>query len=362
MEKRIAHAALALPLIVLIVLFLSGFSKQPITTFDQLAQPGTTIAVGLDTPAEQSLAEDYPSAKLIPYSDKILAYTDVANGRLDAYVGPRREMEFAIMHGFEGVRLLEENYAVNKIAVAISPVSPIPSLTQRLNAFIRQSKADGTLDDMYERWVIRDEETLPDIPPAKNPAFTLRVGTTGTVMPYSYYIGNRRTELIRLYEERRMSSVTDLLTGLLNRRGFMERLEPIWHNLAGATVAFISIDMDRLKHINDNFGHAAGDFAIRLLARAIKAALGKDGVGARIGGDEFLIFLPSAGNGEADAFLAHFDQALDRLNAEEDRSFTVSASAGCTTKRLTELDTIEGCIHDSDTRMYQIKEARHRAR
>ncbi len=172
----------------------------------------------------------------------------------------------------------------------------------------------------------------------------------------------RRTELIRLYEERRMSSVTDLLTGLLNRRGFMERLEPIWHNLAGATVAFISIDMDRLKHINDNFGHAAGDFAIRLLARAIKAALGKDGVGARIGGDEFLIFLPSAGNGEADAFLAHFDQALDRLNAEEDRSFTVSASAGCTTKRLTELDTIEGCIHDSDTRMYQIKEARHRAR
>ena len=257
---------------------------------------------------------------------------------------------------------MEANYAINRIAVAISPVSPIPSLTQRLNAFIRESKADGTLDDMYDRWVIRDEETLPDIPPAEDPAFTLRVGTTGTVMPYSYYIGNRRTELIRLYEERRMSSVTDLLTGLLNRRGFMERLEPIWHNLAGATVAFISIDMDRLKHINDNFGHAAGDFAIRLLARAIKAALGKDGVGARIGGDEFLIFLPSAGNGEADAFLAHFDQALDRLNAEEDRSFTVSASAGCTTRRLTELDTIESCIHDSDTRMYQIKEARHRAR
>ena len=191
MGKRIVHAALALPLIALIAMFLSGFSKQPITAFDQLAQPGTTIGVDLDTPAEKSLSEDYPSAKLIPYSDKILAYTDVANGRLDAYVGARREMEFAIMHGFEGVRLLEENYAVNRIAVAISPISPIPDLTQRLNAFIRESKADGTLDDMYDRWVIRDEETLPDIPPAKDPAFTLRVGTTGTVMPYSYYIGNK---------------------------------------------------------------------------------------------------------------------------------------------------------------------------
>jgi len=171
----------------------------------------------------------------------------------------------------------------------------------------------------------------------------------------------RRTELMRLYEERRMSSVTDLLTGLLNRRGLMERLEPLWHNLIGATIAFISIDMDRLKQVNDNFGHAAGDFAIRLLARAIKSALPKDGIGARIGGDEFLIFLPSAGNGEAGAFLDHFDQALQKLNAKEDRSFTVSASAGCATRRLTELDTIEGCIHDSDTRMYQIKEARHKA-
>ncbi len=86
---------------------------------------------------------------------------------------------------------MEANYAINRIAVAISPVSPIPSLTQRLNAFIRESKADGTLDDMYDRWVIRDEETLPDIPPAEDLAFTLRVGTTGTVMPYSYYIGNK---------------------------------------------------------------------------------------------------------------------------------------------------------------------------
>ena len=189
MGKRILHVTLALPLIVLIAMFLSGFSKQPITSLDQLAQPGTIIAVGLDAPAEKSLAKDYPSAKLIPYIDKILAYTDVANGRLDAYVDARREMEIAIMNGFKGVRLLEENYAVNKIAVAISPVSPIPNLTQRLNAFIRESKADGTLDDMYERWVIRGEETLPDIPPAKDPAFTLRVGTTGSVMPYSYFIG-----------------------------------------------------------------------------------------------------------------------------------------------------------------------------
>jgi len=189
MRNGFTHAALRLFLVVAMALLLSGFLKQPITSFDQFAQPGTTIATGLDVPAEALLAQDYPNAKLIPYSDIFLAYADVAKGRIDACVSARREMEFAIGHGLTGVRLLDENYATNRIAVGISPVTPIPDFRQRLNAFIREKKADGTLEDMYDRWVIRDDETMPDIPPAEDPKFTLRVGTTGTVMPYSYYIG-----------------------------------------------------------------------------------------------------------------------------------------------------------------------------
>ena len=190
MGKRLTHTAALVAVLALIALFLTGFAKQPITSFDQLAQPGIQIAVGLDVPAMAELARDYPDAKLIPYADKILAYTDVALGRIDACVDARKEMEFAIQRGFSGVRLLDENYTLNRVAVGISPVSPIPDLRQRLNAFIVERKADGTLDEMYERWVIREEETMPDIPPAEDPAFTLRVGTTGTVMPYSYYVGD----------------------------------------------------------------------------------------------------------------------------------------------------------------------------
>ena len=163
--------------------------KLPVTSLDMLGQPGITIAVGIDTPAESALKEDYPQATQIPYSDIFLAYLDVAKGRVDACVSARREMEFAIDHGLTGVRLLDENYFSTKIAVGISPASPIPNLKEQLNAFIAEKRADGTLDDMYDRWVIRDEETMPDIPGAENPSFTLRVGTTGNVMPYSYYVG-----------------------------------------------------------------------------------------------------------------------------------------------------------------------------
>ena len=164
-------------------------NKLPVTSLDRLSQPGISIAVGLNTPAEESLKQDYPQAQLIPYSDIFLAYQDVANGRVDACVQARREMEFAIDHGFAGVRLLEENYATNKIAVGISPVSPIAGLKDKMNAFIAELRAEGILDDMYERWVVRGDETMPEIPEAENPEFTLRVGTTGTVMPYSYYVG-----------------------------------------------------------------------------------------------------------------------------------------------------------------------------
>ena len=164
-------------------------ADSSITSFAQLAKPGTRIAVGLNTPAEQTLRQDYPEAKLILFPDIFLAYQDVINGRADACVSVRKEMEFAIRNGLSGVRLLEENYASNKIAVGLSPVSPIPGLKEKINTFIAERKADGTLDDMYDRWVLRGETSMPDIPQAENPAYTLRVGTTGTVMPYSYFVG-----------------------------------------------------------------------------------------------------------------------------------------------------------------------------
>ena len=192
MKKRIAFILISMLLIGLFIPQLTAFAEQEklsVTSLDQLAQPGISIAVGLNTPAEVSLKQDYPKAELVPYSDIFLAYLDVANGRVDACVNARREMEFAMEHGLTGVRLLDENYASNKIAVGISPASAIPDLQDKLNAFIAEKKADGTLDDMYDRWVTRGEETMPDIPRAENAAFTLRVGTTGTVMPYTYYIG-----------------------------------------------------------------------------------------------------------------------------------------------------------------------------
>ncbi len=160
-----------------------------VTSFSQLAAPGTRIGVPGDIPEWAQLREDYPAAEIVAYTDDPLAYQDVASGRLDAYVYARRQMELAIASGTAGVRLLDENYSEHDIAVALSPLSPIPELEEKINAFIGELRADGTLDDMYERWVVLGDETMPDLPEPEAPAFRLRVGTTGTIPPYSYYAG-----------------------------------------------------------------------------------------------------------------------------------------------------------------------------
>ena len=163
--------------------------KEPITSFEQLGKAGTAIGVGSDLPQWKTLQEDYPEAEVIAITDKPLAYEDVANGRMDAFVGARREMELAMENGTTGVRLLDEDYGKNTVAVGLSPKSSIPDIQKKINTFITEMKADGTLDDMYERWVVQADYTMPEIDMPEHPEYHLRVGTTGTVMPYSYFVG-----------------------------------------------------------------------------------------------------------------------------------------------------------------------------
>ena len=83
---------------------------EAITALDQLGEKGRKIGVASDLLEYGTLQQDYPEAEVIAYGDSQLAYEDVANGRLDAYVYARRVMEFAMENGTTGVRLLDENY------------------------------------------------------------------------------------------------------------------------------------------------------------------------------------------------------------------------------------------------------------
>ena len=186
---RMRILSLAALLAAALLLFGCSQEGEQITSFSQLKKPGTIIAVATNTPESALVEGDFPDAVIQSYTDMFPTYQDVAKGKITAAVYARRQMELAIENGVRGVCLLDENYTENTIAVALSRKSKIPDIRGKINTFIQELRDDGTLDDMYRRWVIDKDETMPDIPEVKNPQITLTVATTGTVEPYSYYIG-----------------------------------------------------------------------------------------------------------------------------------------------------------------------------
>ena len=159
-----------------------------------LNDSGRKVGISMGSAAEEAMRQEVPNAAIEYYTDNFMGYLAVAQGKLDAYVYDLAQMERAIHNGQSGVRLLPETmrYTV-KIAVGVSPVSRVPDLTDKVNQFIREMREKGTLDDMYQRWVLTDSPQMPVIELPENPQYQLVVGTTGTVPPYSYYEGEGLT-------------------------------------------------------------------------------------------------------------------------------------------------------------------------
>jgi len=107
-------------------------------------------------------------------------------------------------------------------------------------------------------------------------------------------------------------ALKDPLTGLLNHRAYQERLlqELRRAEREGYAVSIVALDVDRFKQVNDRFGHAAGDEALRALTRAIRAELRPSDIAGRLGGDEFMLAIV---RGDIDAAEIVVDRLRTRI-------------------------------------------------
>ena len=122
----------------------------------------------------------------------------------------------------------------------------------------------------------------------------------------------------------------DALTGLLNRYGFFEHSENLARDPenAGKKALVAFVDMDNLKMTNDTFGHEAGDFALKLINRALVASFGTHSIIGRIGGDEFAVFtIPKEGE-DGPSIRKKLREALEQLNKSSGKPYNVSLSIG----------------------------------
>lgn len=164
-------------------------------------------------------------------------------------------------------------------------------------------------------------------------------------------------DLLKKTNQLAKTASADPLTGLLNRRSFVEQFEVA--RVHGVGGSFCIADIDYLKAINDSYGHLAGDDAILSVAAALSSVLGEESLIARIGGDEFCAFVP-----HPIGDVAELSQRINEVAAGEFRKRTglvdyqlgVSFGHQVCKAGLTFRDLMAG----SDTNLYRSK--RHRAR
>ena len=154
-------------------------------------------------------------------------------------------------------------------------------------------------------------------------------------------------------------SIRDGLTGLLNRRGYEELSREALLSIVGnKTVCTMVIDMDGLKHINDEYGHYEGDCAIRAAADLIAKCCGAGEIAGRAGGDEFYIFAADYSEKKAENFIRRFRELTEIYNKHSNKPYKIELSYGVYVIEADSSTNLEDLISVSDKKMYEQKQAK----
>lgn len=286
--------------------------------------------------------------------DNELIYFDTVDECLDAVV--EGEASGAILSGIRASVLLKENYysdlsyvelpheTVKCFGVSTAHKGILPLLNQALNSIEENSAVNYTFkyadysEDYSVIEFIRRHKTQV--------AFAIMLLVIISVI----VIANNRvkTQKSNLYYE---FAYKDGLTKLLNRRAYEEELEKLNRSIP-ENIICVSMDLTRLKYVNDTYGHAAGDELISEAGRLITESFGKYGKVFRTGGDEYY--------GLLQADISEFEEAkkqLDELceNWKGVYSSDLKIAVGAATLKDVESKEITDICKFADQRMYQAK-------
>jgi len=201
-------------------------------------------------------------------------------------------------------------------------------------------RKDGTIFPVAIRvWLIRDKQENP-------------VGMWAIVRDI--------TERKRIEEDLRALSLTDELTGFANRRGFhavaIQQLKIA--SRFGKTVKLIYADVDRMKWINDIFGHNQGDTALKETANILKENFREADLIARIGGDEFVVLAMDNTEQTDEIMISRLRERIQARNEKMDLAYDLSLSIGIAHYVPERPCSLDELMDQADKMMYEDKKAR----
>ncbi len=176
------------------------------------------------------------------------------------------------------------------------------------------------------------------IKPYDSAEFLARVRAGGRIVELESRINQQRRDLCKANAEMSMLNgklqelaTTDAMTGLMNRRRAMEKLDELFGIAARykLPLSCIMFDIDHFKGFNDTYGHAAGDAVLKVVAKTAADALRSTDVAARIGGEEFLIIAPNTKESDAESVAERLRKSIESLAVQyEEHTLRVNISLG----------------------------------
>jgi two-component system cell cycle response regulator len=197
---------------------------------------------------------------------------------------------------------------------------------------------------------------------------SLKLGTTSTLwITFFLFIGYGVFTQYFINSHKRMAaeiislSITDHLTGLYNRRGFMTLADQqikIAERTKRGSLLLLFADLDKMKSINDNLGHKKGDKALIEVASILKEVFRESDIMARIGGDEFAVLGIADQKSDVCAFQKRLQEQIDIHNGRDNRDYQISLSVGIACSDPENRYSIDEMMSKADALMYEQKRSK----
>jgi diguanylate cyclase (GGDEF)-like protein len=166
-------------------------------------------------------------------------------------------------------------------------------------------------------------------------------------------------ERSRLLNELEDRAIRDELTGVLNRRGFLEfaRVELMRANRFNRPTSIILFDVDQLKHVNDSLGHIVGDEVIQEVVKCSQHDIRQIDLLGRWGGDEFVVLLPETNLDSAVKVAERLCMDIEEhYYTHEGKQLRITVSIGVAANRSPD-DTVDDLFSQADVALYEAKES-----
>lgn len=299
---------------------------------------------------ESYIKEHFPNATLFGFANNELMLKHALNGNLDAFVADFQVANFYLHTSDKANQFLPVKHLYSGY---IRPAIAEGDYELRL-ALKKGFDLIPAVDlERIERKWIHVETVYPEyfLPAIILLTFTLVISY---ILHLRSAVASRTKALQLLNEKLQRLASEDSMTGIYNRRYFIEQLKLSCKKNHG-NLSLLLFDIDRFKAINDNFGHHVGDFIICELVKTVQHIVPKESLFARIGGEEFCILIEGLSYEETQDFAKKVQQSVSTsLYPHDDFTHIISVSLGAVHVNQADVDH-QYLINQADRLMYVAK-------